>query len=784
VSDRLAAPARYAEACLCAGTTAAAGLLYAGFFAGSGYLAPILAAAAGGTLVAAVAAARRWRPWLTLAAAAGGFALLAGFWLFRHTLRHGLPTAQTGTELGLGLIRGWRRMLTVGLPADVTGELLVTPVLLSWAAAFAAVSLALRGRSVLAPAGPPLAAFVAGLLLVASRPGHHLVPTAAFLVGTLLLLLLRANRVESPDFAGTVPREVEALGIDWHGQQRRATLMRIARGVPLVAVVAVLGTAAAQASPLARGEDRFDPRELHPPRLEVDDTVTPLATLKRQLRENPPRTLFTMRLGGPGAARTDRVRVAVLDRFDGALWSSADRFLVAGRVLARDPALTRAQPVTEHVELADLPGPFLPAAGRPVRLDPADGAEAEVWFSEHSGALVTDAGSLRGFSYDLTAEVRPPDAELALARPAALADGHRDAAVSLPPGVPPEITALAERIAGRERTPYQRLTAIEQHLRRLPYSLDALPGHSYGALARMLDGAQPGDAAGYAEQHAAAFAVLARAMALPARVAVGYRLRPSDGGVHRVTTADAHAWPEVALDGYGWMPFEPTDTTNLPAQPRPPEPLPGPGAAAVPGPDNPRPPRVVPPPALTAPVPGNRSGDDSVGFTPAEAAAAVLWGVLLGAGLAAGGAALVVAEKARRRWRRRRATGRAGCLAAWREMTDRLVGYGVPVPPALTADEVAARAAAALGPASAAVGRLAPVATAALYAPYEPDAAAVRRAWQLETQLRHDLRTHRGRTRRVRAALDPRPLFGRRRRKVQPGRWRSVARLLGERVTS
>ena len=41
----------------------------------------------------------------------------------------------------------------------------------------------------------------------------------------------------------------------------------------------------------------------------------------------------------------------------------------------------------------------------------------------------------------------------------------------------------------------------------------------------MLAGAEPRASEGYAEQRAAAFAVLARSVGLPARVAVGYLLR-------------------------------------------------------------------------------------------------------------------------------------------------------------------------------------------------------------------------------------------------------------------
>src|SRR5206468_4133692 len=79
---------------------------------------------------------------------------------------------------------------------------------------------------------------------------------------------------------------------------------------------------------------------------------------------------------------------------------------------------------------------------------------------------------------------------------------------------------------GAATTPYAKLVAIQDYLRKLPYSTgpQARPGHSYGALRRLF-GSDSQDRGGYAEQHAAAFAVLARAQGFPTRVAVGYLLR-------------------------------------------------------------------------------------------------------------------------------------------------------------------------------------------------------------------------------------------------------------------
>jgi hypothetical protein len=64
---------------------------------------------------------------------------------------------------------------------------------------------------------------------------------------------------------------------------------------------------------------------------------------------------------------------------------------------------------------------------------------------------------------------------------------------------------------------------------------------------------------GYCQQFSYAMAVLARLLGIPSRVAYGFTAgSPNGNGTFRVTTHDAHAWPELFFQGYGWLRFEPT----------------------------------------------------------------------------------------------------------------------------------------------------------------------------------------------------------------------------------
>ncbi len=69
---------------------------------------------------------------------------------------------------------------------------------------------------------------------------------------------------------------------------------------------------------------------------------------------------------------------------------------------------------------------------------------------------------------------------------------------------------------------------------------------------------------GFCEHYASAFAVLMRALDIPARVVTGYHggeLNPVDGFV-TVRQADAHAWNEVWLEGRGWVRVDPTGAVD------------------------------------------------------------------------------------------------------------------------------------------------------------------------------------------------------------------------------
>jgi transglutaminase-like putative cysteine protease len=756
---------RTTEIALCCALTCIAGAVYADFFSGWHFLVPVIAGALGPALVMSATAARGWRPGRSAAL------VLVLLPVAGATLLYAVPDAGIGGGTGGiaealatfrdGVGQGWSAMLDAGLPADLRGELIVTPFVLSWLACAAAALLAVHTEGPIIPLGPPTLALVAALALTGSHARHQLAVGLAFLFVALALMLVRANRVVSAALTealsgpGSFPGGSGDRASSPNAARLHTPAGRVAFGVPLVVGIAVASPLAAGALPPARG-DRLDPRDLRDERFQIDDALSPLVLLKSQLKAEPPQPLFRISIEAGGDA-PDRVRTAALDAYDGALWTTTGDYRRAGSELPGDAVLGHVPPgarVRQSITILGLEGPFLPAAGRPLRLD-GDLDEAVMGFDATAGTLVSARTHLRGLSYALeSAVVAPSDDELAAATPGS--DPALDALRATPPNLPANLVSLAQ--AWTEEAPSRagELLALRDGLRAIRYddSVDAEPGHNYDALERVLLGDET-EREGYAEQFAAAFAVLARTRGFPTRVVTGYLLpEPGPDGDITVTEADAHAWPEVYLDDLGWVPIEATghrresapEPDDVQAPPGRPSNAPSDASQASP---------PVPPAVVEATVDGESDGGSGGVMAPAAAGGMAAFVALAG---------LFALPALAKRWRssrrRRAASASARVVGAWRETLDRLVELGVPVAPSLTASEVAARARARFPQGASAVGQLVPLVAVAVYAPFEPEGAAADHAWRLASDARSSLRRGIGPGRRLRAMVDPRPLLG------------------------
>src|SRR5207253_9702814 len=161
-----------------------------------------------------------------------------------------LPAAATvGTAVG-ALRDSSKAILTTILPAPGAPGLLVLVHALVWAAAFAAAELALRTRSVIAPAVPATGVLVVALLLGVDGSGNNM-PVVALLVGLGGVLVL----VRAP--GGALARD-SALGI------------------PGLACLALAAGLVGPNLPLVQARQPFDPRQyVSPPPPDPRTAVNP-----------------------------------------------------------------------------------------------------------------------------------------------------------------------------------------------------------------------------------------------------------------------------------------------------------------------------------------------------------------------------------------------------------------------------------------------------------------------------------------------------------------------------
>ncbi len=115
---------------------------------------------------------------------------------------------------------------------------------------------------------------------------------------------------------------------------------------------------------------------------------------------------------------------------------------------------------------------------------------------------------------------------------------------------------VARRVAGRAKTPYDAVLALESWFRQTGgFRYDESPPKVGGPpLLTFVTRTK----AGYCQHFAGAMALMLRMLGVPARVAVGFTSGTRDGDTWVVTDHEAHAWVEVWFAGLGWIPFDPT----------------------------------------------------------------------------------------------------------------------------------------------------------------------------------------------------------------------------------
>jgi transglutaminase-like putative cysteine protease len=253
-------------------------------------------------------------------------------------------------------------------------------------------------------------------------------------------------------------------------------------------------------------------------------------------------------------------QAVVYDQYTGGAFQSSDTQRVS---VAPDESIVSANfraraPITQTFYVYFPNNTQIFAAAQPVSINEPSWAEN---FSSGETALwtmLTPRSS--GESYRVVSAVSQASVTQLRAATQQYPANIRERYLQLPDSLPGRVRTLAQDIVTKAgaTTAYDRAAALELWLRiNIKYN-DKIsapaPGRD-GVDYVLFETRQ-----GYCDYYAAAFAVMARSLGIPARIVTGFASGQYDSNrdLYEVRQYNAHTWPEVYFPEYGWIQFEPT----------------------------------------------------------------------------------------------------------------------------------------------------------------------------------------------------------------------------------
>lgn len=433
---------------------------------------------------------------------------------------------------------------------------------------------------------------------------------------------------------------------------------------------------------IAQSFPQLEPRRAQEP-LQMND---PSLDLKRNLVEGTDDVILTYRSESRGG---EYLKLATLPSFTLDGFGLADVRVGTGRFPA-PPGAPPGERRTTSVTIGEfrsewLPVPYAPEAIRA----PGDWGFALDTLDVMALNRTNRTAATEGLSYEVTslAVTAPPEV---VAQSSSTDAPRRDLNTGTA-GVPASVGELARELTDGQPTAGQKVQALEAYLRSDRFTYSTAPDVGVGDGMATIEDFLFRSRRGYCEQFAGAMTLMARELGIPARMAVGFVPGSQVGDSWEVTARDMHTWPEVWLDGLGWVAFEPTPSRGQGGDS---EPTAAPTATAEPTTVETTTPEPLPEETPTdEPAPEAPSG--------AEGGAASLVPLLIAA-LVVLAAGITIARllpswrRTRRRERRLAGTGddRADTVAAWDEVRDTVADLKLPWPdgsPRFAAERLAGR---------------------------------------------------------------------------------------------
>jgi transglutaminase-like putative cysteine protease len=258
--------------------------------------------------------------------------------------------------------------------------------------------------------------------------------------------------------------------------------------------------------------------------------------------------------------RNDYLQMFALDTFNGDKWTSgtapsnpvtSTRLTVPGLTTTgvAQSTVTTQVTVVGDLSMSAIPVPYAPSG--------LSGINSPI-YDPNTLEIVPGDSTTRdrnGQKYTVTStDVLPTNGQMEAASQAP--DTSLARYLSLPNDFPPDVRTLARQITAGDQTPYEKALSLQAYfINNFTYSLQVAAADGNSAIEEFLKTRK-----GFCQQFAGTMAAMARALGIPAYVAVGFTpgTEQTGRGPYVVTTHDAHAWPMLYFSGLGWLRFEPT----------------------------------------------------------------------------------------------------------------------------------------------------------------------------------------------------------------------------------
>ena len=451
-----------------------------------------------------------------------------------------IPTSETLSALRELLDDGLVQFREERAPVPASDPFVAAATIGAWILAFVTDWGAVRLRLAFEPVLP------AGLLFVFSAVlgsgSFQIISTVVFAASVLLWTVTQRTARQSE--------------LTWLTVDRKRGPSGLARGGAVFGALALLGgVVVGPLIPGASAEELFYWRTQGDPTRVV---VSPYVNIGSRLVDQKDTELFTVT-----SDRPSYYRLAGLDTFEDGFWRTNQQTFIeeSGRLPGARSSAGTTLDVQQNFTIQNLSAIWLPAAYAPSAILESDAPFT--WNSDTGSMIVASSlDSANGLSYSLESAIPLFSPDELRSASSVIPVGIAERYLSVPDDLTPVVASEAQRITSGAANTYEQMLALQAFFREFDYSVSLSPREG-DATEQFL-----AERVGFCQQFSGTFALMARSLGVPARVAVGFTWGdPVDGqpNTYQITGRHTHAWPEVYFGDLGWVAFEPTPQRGSPA---------------------------------------------------------------------------------------------------------------------------------------------------------------------------------------------------------------------------